>query len=355
MRSSRSFVLFSFTLFFSLFSIVALLLQNTSTNLLSLVLSSHFLFRVVLVGVGMTLFLLLREKKTFLNSSLFFFILLMVAYFLSFLSLFFVRDGNPRFYSEVISPGLLLTSTSILYLSEVIDADNITLEDVLLFSFIISSIALILFLLTDFAFMMISFLTFIFLAFSLKFSFGIKTLLLSIALIVLSIVLFMMSPSFVKTFTEGLSLNKPFMTFYKKTEASLSQSLSPFVFYEYATGEMIFSLLYRFKVYGALIITALLFALVVLLFSASSVSAKTGDGKSAVRNYVIAVFFSLLVLFPLLSLSTSLPFFKCDLPFVTPSNTSVFVEILLLSYVNASIKNVKVSSQNINEPLREEA
>lgn len=345
MRSSRSFALFSFTLFFSLFSVVSLLLQNTSTNLLSLVLSSHFLFRLVLVGVGIVLFLFF-PKKSFLEKSGFFFVLLILAYFVSFLSLFFVRDGNPRFYSEVISPGLLLTSSSLLYLSEVIDSESITIEDVLLFSFIVSSIAVILFLLTDFAFLLISFITLSLLAFSFRFSFGIKVSLLSIILIILCIVLFMMNTSFVNTFMDGLNVNKPFMTFYKKTEVSLSSSLSPFVFYEYATGEMIFSLLYRFKVYGTLILVSLLFCLVVLLYSSSSISAKNDDEKCARRNYGIAVFFSLMVLFSLLSLSTSLPFFKCDLPFITPSNLNVFIEILLLSYINASLKKLSVIQEN---------
>lgn len=354
MRSSRSFALFSFTLFFSLFSVVSLLLQNTSTNLLSLVLSSHFLFRLVLVGVGMVLFLFF-PKNSFLEKGIFFFVLLILAYFVSFLSLFFVRDGNPRFYSEVISPGLLLTSSSLLYLSEVIDNDSTTIEDVLLFSFIVSSVALILFLLTDFAFLLISFITLSLLAFSFKFSFGIKVSLLSILLIALSVVLFMTSTPFVNTFVDGLNVNKPFMTFYKKTEVSLSSSLSPFVFYEYATGEMIFSLLYRFKVYGALILITLLFGLVILLYSTTSFVSKNGDEKRARRNYGIAVLFSLMILFPLLSLSTSLPFFKCDLPFITPSNLNVFVEILLLSYVNVSLKNLPISSQNKAELTASEA
>lgn len=345
MKSSHYFALFALTLFFSLFSIVSLLLQTTSTVLLSVVADSHFLSRVLLVALALSLFIFF-PKKTFLNRPEFFLILLLISYVISFVSLFFVRDGNPKFYSEVISPSLLLVGSNVLFLTSVLDNDNLVLEDVFLSSFLLSSSVVISFLLTDFAFSLIAFLTISLLCFSYKFSFGLKVSILSFLIVFIVLLSFFMNKTFVTTFFSGLSVNKPFMTFYEKTEYSLSSSLTPFVFFEYATGEMIFALLYRFKVYGSLVFTLLLLVLVILCFSSSAKEEKLGCEKEAKRSYGISLLFGFILIFSMLSLATSLPVFKCDLPFITPSNLSVFTEILLLSYVSSSLKNTLEIQEN---------
>lgn len=340
MRSSRYFALFSLTLFFSLFSVASLLLQTTSTNLLEVVSESHFLARLLIVALALMPFMF-KARLSFLENTKFLMVLLFVSYFISLVSIFFVRDGNPRFYKEVISPGLLLASSDVLFLTSVIDKECITIEDTVLYSLVLSSSCLMLFLLTDYAFFFITVMVLLLLAFSYSFSFGLRVFLISTLVLFISILSFFLNPNFTQTYIEGLSVNKAFMGFFEKTEVALSASSSPLLFFEYSTGEIIFSLLYRFKVYGTLFFALLLMVMVVLTFSVASQEEKLGEVKASRRSFAIALLFAFMVVFPLLSLATSLPVFKCDLPFITPSNLNVFVEVALMYYVLLPLKQAQ--------------
>lgn len=332
-KNNKFFAVFLLVFFFAMFSIGTFLLQNTAETILDIVLNPHFLVRVATVVLGMILFFFVA-KHEFFKSQKFFFSLLGVCYFIAFIALFFSRDGNPKFFGEELPIGQLLGISSILFVTSAIDDNRITSEDVLVFSFIIVSSVSILFLTTDFAFSIIVLLTLSLLSFAYGFSFGLKVSLLSFLLIVALLFVFFLSPTLMTKYFTGLSMNDSFMHFLTRNNTMLSMSGSLDIkIFEYSQGEMIFALIQRFGIWGVIVLTLLLAAMVVLGFSSASSLRSRSVPYVSYRVYGLSVFLSLSVIMPLLSLITSLPIFKADFPFVTVSNIGIFMTILTFAYI----------------------
>ena len=339
-KNSKFFVMFVIVLFFSLFSLSSFLLQSSSRSFFALVSNPHFILRILVIILGLLSFIYIPRGE-FFKKNIFFFSFFALSYFLAFTSLVFSRHSMPSILGERIPLGFMLGISSVLLLTNNISEDEFGLEDIFLYTFVEAADIIVLLLLTDYASAFIVFLTLTVLSFHYGFTFSLRVFLLNLLIVFMVIYLFMLSPSFVQKYFDGLLQDSEFMEFFSKSSIYLASDRANATTVASSGGDIIFSFIKRFTVFGVAAFSLLLMGEIVMAFLASSYVDYVTDSKDSIRMYALSIYMGLSVIFPLLSLVTSLPIFKADMPFVSMSSIYVFLTILVFSYMLSPLYKVE--------------
>lgn len=332
-RDKRSLYLpiFVGVLFFSLFSLSSFLLWFSPSSLVELFINPSFIRRFITVVISLISFFVLRRIRALQTTSGAVF-LYSLSLFVAILLLFFARTPDAKILLSSPPIALILTITSSYLISFVGDDDALVIEDIFLTSFIEGVSIIVLFLNANFAGAIICFLVLTSICFTRSILFGIKVMFLTLFSVVIVLIVLLLFPPFVNSYFGSLLSSESFMNFYKQTETYLS-SASVFSMQFSEESDVIFAFLYRLKTIGFALYVLFVASLDVLLFSLSSRYSEEGNGVKARYTYALALYIALAVVCNLLSLVTSLPFFVCEMPFLTMSDVAIFTLVSAIGLV----------------------